>query len=227
MFLFHAHVTPVSKCIANCLPFKDPVCHTTLTSNKHRSCTVDGVSHSSPSILRSRICSKFSPWKQLTGRKCLIFFLGGESFGGFKWAKKHPKELVLWKVTLLYMLYVYIIIYNYIHACFLGGARYSMLLISELYLGTPPYLAKVWGQLKQKYLRFSQVWPKVLVEQLFDVSVYSRKSLEWYCIVAFAGDFTLDVSWCVVFFVFQKLKLNLLLCSLHRLCGFNLDTWFL
>ena len=60
MFLFHAHVTPVSKCIANCLPFK-------VSLSYHLNFK------QAPELHRLRICSKFSPWKQLTGRMSEFF----------------------------------------------------------------------------------------------------------------------------------------------------------
>lgn len=132
-FCFMHMLHQCSKCIANCLPFKVSLLYHLNFQTSTRSCTVDYVSHSSP----SRICSRFSPWKQLTGRMSEEIF-GRGKLEFFKWAKKTPQRiLVLWKVTLLYMLYIYIIMYNYliVYMYFFGGARYSMLLISELYLG--------------------------------------------------------------------------------------------
>ena len=63
-FCFMHMLHQCSKCIANCLPFKVSLLYHRNFQTSTRSCTVDYVSHSSP----SRICSRFSPWKQLTGR---------------------------------------------------------------------------------------------------------------------------------------------------------------
>lgn len=45
---------------------------------------------------------------------------------------------------------------------------------------------------------WTTIWCLCLLQEV------SRYSLEWYCIVAFAGEFTLDVSWRVVFLFFRN-----------------------
>lgn len=97
MFLFHAHVTPVSKCIANCLPFKlSPSYHFNFKQAPELlswlCVTLISIHPLAMGLYQSsvhlRICSKFNPWKQLTGRMSEFFW--GE-VGGFKWQSWRAK----------------------------------------------------------------------------------------------------------------------------------------